>query len=350
MTVYQNFIKNEKLRRWVVLAIIVLILYSIQSLLPLILLTFVFSYLAHRFVTFIEKHLKLSGKVTGFMLYGIIIFPVYLGITEYVPVLLSQIKQLVTVVSRFYQKNYSGENALLASIYDLFKQYNLADKIQSSVGTLVIYLTGFGRGVLVLVLSFLMSFFFTIDRKETNKFSTLFLKGDLAWFFQDTYYLLRKFFTGFGVVLETQFTIALINTVLTIIALGFLGFPELLSLGVMIFLLSLIPVAGVLISCVPLAIIGYSMNGLRDVIFVLIIVTLIHVLESYILNPHLMAHKTKIPMFYTFVILFLGEHFFGIWGLIVGIPIFNFLLDLLGVKEIPFPKLISKKEKKTVDD
>ena len=63
-----------------------------------------------------------------------------------------------------------------------------------------------------------------------------------------------------------------------------------------------------------------------------------------------MAHKTKIPMFYTFVILFLGEHFFGIWGLIVGIPIFNFILDLLGVKEIPFPKLISKKEKKTVDD
>lgn len=349
MELYQKFIKNEKLRRWGVLIFLVLILYSIQNLLPLILLTFVFSYLAHRFVSFIERTLKLPGKLTGFILYGVIIFLVYLGITEYIPVLLTQFKQLVTVVSRFYQKNYSGENAILASVYDLFKQYNLADKIQSSVGTLVIYLTGFGRGVLVLVLSFVMSFFFTIDRKETNKFSKLFLKGDLDWFFKDTYYLLRKFFTGFGVVLETQFTIALINTVLTITALGFMGFPELLSLGVMIFLLSLIPVAGVLISCVPLAIIGYSINGLRDVIFVLIIVTLIHVLESYILNPHLMSHKTKIPMFYTFVILFLGEHFFGIWGLLVGIPIFNFLLDLLGIKEIPFPKLISKKAKRAKD-
>lgn len=350
MELYQKIIKNEKLRRWGVLIFLVLILYSIQNLLPLILLTFVFSYLAHRFVSFIERTLKLPGKLTGFILYGVIIFLVYLGITEYIPVLLTQFNQLVTVVSRFYQKNYSGENALLASVYDLFKQYNLADKIQSGVGTLVIYLTGFGRGVLVLVLSFIMSFFFTIDRKETNKFSRLFLKGDLAWFFKDTYYLLRKFFTGFGVVLETQFTIALINTVLTITALGFMDFPELLSLGVMIFLLSLIPVAGVLISCVPLAIIGYSINGLRDVIFVLIIVTLIHVLESYILNPHLMSHKTKIPMFYTFVILFLGEHFFGIWGLLVGIPIFNFFLDLLGIKEIPFPKLIIKKEKHAKDN
>lgn len=350
MKLYQNFIKNEKLRRWGVLAVLVLILYSIQSLLPLILLTFVFSYLANRFVTFIEKTLKLSGKVAGFILYGIIIFLVYLVITEYIPVLLNQFKQLIRVVGHFYQKNYSGDNALLASIYDLFKQYNLADKIQSSIGTLVIYLTGFGRGVLLLVLSFVISFFFTIDRKETNLFSNLFLKGDLAWFFEDSYSLLNKFFTGFGVVLETQFTIALINTALTITALSFMGFPELLSLGVMIFLLGLIPVAGALISCVPLAIIGYSINGLRDVIFVLIIVTLIHILESYIFNPHLMAHKTKIPMFYTFVILFLGEHLFGIWGLLVGIPIFNFLLDLLGIKEIPFPKIIKKTEKKTADD
>ena len=61
MTLYQNFIKNEKLRRWVVLAILVLILYSIQSLLPLILLTFVFSYLAHRFVTFIENDVILKS-------------------------------------------------------------------------------------------------------------------------------------------------------------------------------------------------------------------------------------------------------------------------------------------------
>lgn len=28
----------------------------------------------------------------------------------------------------------------------------------------------------------------------------------------------------------------------------------------------------------------------------------------------------------------MSEHLFGMWGLIVGIPVFTFLLDILGVK------------------
>lgn len=339
MEQYQNFIKNEKLRRWLVLAVLIAIFYFVRNLLPLLLLTFVFSYLAYRFVSFIERKIKLPGKISGFILYGVILFLVYLGITEYIPVLIKQITHLVNAVTKFYQSNRHGESVLMDSVYNLIKEYNLADKLQSSLGTVVNYLTSFGKGLLIVIFAFLMSFFFTVDRKETNSFSVLFLKSDFSWFFEDIYYLLSKFFTGFGVVLETQFIIAVVNTVLTIIALSFMGFPELLSLGVIIFLLSLIPVAGVLISCVPLSIIGYSIGGIRDVILVLLIVSLIHVLESYVLNPHLMAHKTKIPMFYTFVVLFLGEHFFGVWGLIVGIPIFNFILDLLGVKEIPLKNI-----------
>lgn len=339
MEYYQKFIKNEKLRRWMVLAFLVVMLYFLRSILPLTLLTFVFSYLAYRFVSFVERKIKLPGKISGFILYGVILFLAYWGITEYIPVLVKQVTHLINEVNKFYQSNSHGGSALMNSLYTLFKEYNLADKIQSSLGTLVNYLTSFGKGLLIVLFAFLMSFFFTIDRKETNKFSKLFLKSDFAWFFEDTYYLVSKFFTGFGVVLETQFIIAVVNTLLTIVALSFMGFPELLSLGVMIFLLSLIPVAGVLISCVPLSIIGYSIGGIKDVILVLLIIALIHALESYVLNPYLMAHKAKLPMFYTFVILFLGEHFFDVWGLIVGIPIFNFALDLLGVKEIPIKNI-----------
>ena len=40
-------------------------------------------------------------------------------------------------------------------------------------------------------------------------------------------------------------------------------------------------------------------------------------------------------MFYTFIVLYLGEHLFGIWGLIVGIPLFTFLLDLMKIKQVP---------------
>ncbi|MRS07794.1 AI-2E family transporter, partial [Bacillus anthracis] len=49
------------------------------------------------------------------------------------------------------------------------------------------------------------------------------------------------------------------------------------------------------------------------------------------LNPKFMSAKTNLPIFYTFMILIFSEHFLGIWGLIIGIPIFIFLLDVLDV-------------------
>lgn len=98
------------------------------------------------------------------------------------------------------------------------------------------------------------------------------------------------------------------------------------------FLLGLIPVAGVIISLVPLSLIGYTIGGFMLVIYLLVVIMIIHAIEAYILNPKLMSSKTNLPVFYTFIVLIFGEHFFGVWGLIVGIPVFVFLLDVLDVK------------------
>jgi predicted PurR-regulated permease PerM len=47
-----------------------------------------------------------------------------------------------------------------------------------------------------------------------------------------------------------------------------------------------------------------------------------------------MSSRTELPIFYTFVVLMVSEKLFGTWGLIVGVPIFTFLLDIMGVKSI----------------
>ncbi|WP_331666920.1 AI-2E family transporter [Metaclostridioides mangenotii] len=63
---------------------------------------------------------------------------------------------------------------------------------------------------------------------------------------------------------------------------------------------------------------GYSPGGIKTVVYVLIIICIIHMLESYILNPKLMSKKTELPIFFTFIILIFSEHFFEVWGLILG--------------------------------
>ncbi|EUJ24389.1 hypothetical protein PGRAN_00675 [Listeria grandensis FSL F6-0971] len=87
-----------------------------------------------------------------------------------------------------------------------------------------------------------------------------------------------------------------------------------------------------IISCIPLSIIAYSVGGLTDVVVILITIVIVHAVETYILNPKLMSSKTDLPVFYTFIILIFSEHFFGVWGLIVGIPVVVFLFDVLGVR------------------
>ncbi|MBU3157824.1 AI-2E family transporter [Clostridium estertheticum] len=84
-------------------------------------------------------------------------------------------------------------------------------------------------------------------------------------------------------------------------------------------------------SLVPLCLIAFKIGGLIKVIFVISMIFIIHAIESYILNPKFMSHTTNLPMFFTFAILLVSEHFMGIWGLLLGIPIFMFLLDLSGV-------------------
>jgi predicted PurR-regulated permease PerM len=110
-----------------------------------------------------------------------------------------------------------------------------------------------------------------------------------------------------------------------------MGFPQALGLGFMIFILGLIPVAGVLISLIPLCIIAFNIGGFVKIIEVIVMIVVLHSLESYILNPKLMSSKTKLPVFLVFIILLFSEHYLGVWGLLFGIPLFIFLLDVLDI-------------------
>ncbi len=127
-----------------------------------------------------------------------------------------------------------------------------------------------------------------------------------------------KFINTFGVIIEAQLIIAVVNTTITTITLIFLKMPNIPTLAVMVFFLSLIPVAGAIISVIPLTIIAYTVGGVQSAVIIIIMIIIIHFLEAYVLNPRLMASRTELPGFFTIVIMLVAERLFGAWGLIVG--------------------------------
>lgn len=276
---------------------------------------------------------KIPKKLIILTVYALILIFLYFAITVYVPRLFIQTIGMIEEVFAFYQK-INTDNSLFQW---LMENVNFNDiKHQITTGAKVIFstLTSIGSMGLTFFMSFILSFFFAIEQEWVTDFARSFYNSKIGTFSKDVGYLGKKFVNTFGVVIEAQFIIALVNTGLTTVCLFLLKFPQeqLLSLALMIFILSLIPVAGVIISCVPLSLIAYTNGGINDVIYVLIMIIVIHAIESYMLNPKLMSSKTDLPVFYVFIILMFSEKFFGIWGLVIGIPVFVFLLDLLEVK------------------
>lgn len=334
MSLYDKFVANKRLRRAVLLVVVIVLFYLFRSMLSLFLLTFIFTFLSVQLVRAVQKRFKLKPMWIIAPTYILIIALLVFAVTNYIPQLVHQSVKIVNSLTQFYQSKEVRDNQYLAYVYDYLQQINLDNQIKTFASQLVNYVSSVGATGFNIFLSFILSFFYTSQVDEMNQFGRQFLNSNYSWLFDDIRYYGQKFINTFGVVIEAQLMIAVVNTVLTTITLIVMQMPGVIALAAMVFFLSLIPVAGVIISLIPLGFVAYSVDGLKYVVYIIVMVIVIHMIETYFLNPKFMSSMTHLPIFFTFVILIVSEELLGTWGLIVGIPIFVFFLDILGVHQI----------------
>lgn len=325
-----QFFRKDGFKRIVIFAIIILILYSVRSMINVILLTFIFSFLLDRLVELVTKKFSLHRNITVILSYVTIIGFLTYVLIKYLPVIIAEISQLITQITSFYLQPH--DNVVINYIVEMIKKNDLTNYLEQGVTLILKSFTDISTLGIQIFISLILSLFFLLEKPKLIEFTMRFKYSRVfAPFYKEIEYFGKKFVLTFGKVIEAQFIIALVNCFLTTTALWILDFPQLIGLSIMVFFLGLIPVAGVIISLFPLCTIAYTVGGFIYVIYLLIIILVIHGIEAYILNPKLMSSKTNLPVFYTFIVLIFGEHFFGVWGLIIGIPVFVFLLDILDV-------------------
>ncbi|MFT8707805.1 MAG: AI-2E family transporter [Sporolactobacillus sp.] len=347
MSVLFDYLKRQSVRRVLIFVLLILIVYLLRSMIDLLLLTFIFSFLIDRLETFLHRKIRVPRRLVVIVLYFVIAVGIYAMITIYIPIIADQTVQLFKSVMKALKEMHGS--VLMNAITDQVKKYNADGYLKSGVKFVIDSFSSFGSFTIDLFLALLLSLFFSLEKERLIEFTKGFKTSKIGFFYNEVAFFASRFAETFGKVLEAQFMIAIVNTLLTMIVLAILHFPQLFSLVIMIFVLSLIPVAGVIISLIPLCIIGYSIGGVQDVIYMVLTILGVHIIEAYVLNPKLMSAKTELPVFYTFVVLIFSEHFFGIWGLIVGIPIFVFLIDVLGVSYKRRPKNLRKTNADTID-
>ncbi|KAF6631661.1 AI-2E family transporter [Paenibacillus sp. EKM208P] len=326
----RNWMNHAGVRRVAVLAIIVLLLFMLRSMMNIMLLTLLLTILIGSIYNGVNKLVKrfvnVPSMIVLLLVYGLLILIMVWGVYRMVPLIIVQVKQVYLMIQQAYM--YPDRNQWNETIIEFMDTLNVQRLFEPGLSA-VMKVSQLGTQLLV---SIILSLFFLMEKSYITRFTATFVDSKLGWFFKEVGHFGRMFLGTFGKVLEAQLLISLINCILTTIALWIMGFPNLLGLALIIFVLGLVPVAGVFISLAPLGLIAFSVGGIQYVVYLVILIVVIHAIEAYFLNPKLMSSKTNLPIFFTFVVLIFSEHLIGIWGLIVGIPLFVFFLDLIGIK------------------
>ena len=137
----------------------------------------------------------------------------------------------------------------------------------------------------------------------------------------------KVFATLFGKALQAQSRIALCNTVLTALGMWALAIPGVGLLSVFVFVCGFIPIAGVIMSTIPIGFVAVTEYGFTKLGLVLLMVTGVHFVEAYGLNPAIYSAHLKLHPLLVLTALVVAEHSFGVWGLLLAVPLSVFTLD-----------------------
>lgn len=314
------------------------VVYYLSNFLSLIFLTFILAYTLNSLVNYLMNRIKWPRWVVVIEVYlilafilttmGMIVVPkvyqegkiMYKEIPETKDKVLQQIKGLIQ------DEDYAG----------FIQGTGIEEEVKVRFGSILQRFTLFIQDmfrisfhfILAVIFSFLILWDFERFSREVRELENTRLRK----VYRILSPRLREFGDILGRAFEAQIIIAWVNTFFTLIGLTFLGIPSKLFLSVFVFICSFIPVLGVFISSAPICLLAYKTDGFVLVFYGIILITIIHFIEAYILNPRIVGGHLSLHPFVAVSILVFSEYFFGIWGLLLGVPCAVFLYQALLLK------------------
>ena len=188
------------------------------------------------------------------------------------------------------------------------------------------------RAIATMALALLFSYLILIDQARIKHGVMRLKTSRIGDFYAEAAPPIVRFGMLLGRAIEAQAAIAVINTLLTLIGLLLLRIPLTAMLSVVVFVCSFVPVLGVLISTTPIVLVALNAGGFGLSLAAIGLVVIVHAVEAYLLNPLIYGKHLKLNPVLTLIILYVGYHAFGFWGLLLGVPLARYFIhDVLGV-------------------
>ena len=135
-------------------------------------------------------------------------------------------------------------------------------------------------------------------------------------------FLLLRIDRGLSGVVRGQLLICVVNGILSAIGFAVFGLKYWPVLALIAGIMSIIPIFGSILSTIPAVAVGMTQDGWTAV-WVLLWIIGIHQVEANFLNPKIIGVAAKLhPVLVVFALL-VGEHYFGLWGALFGVPVLS---------------------------
>ena len=323
----------------VILAIAILIIYLIDKTSVLVILGKIISILSPLFIGLLIAWLvepainyfvknKVGRKLATVVVYLILIFIIILIAALIVPEFIAQVNELITRIPNFLKSINTFINDTFKSTAD----FDLSSVKESLINTINNFVNNFTSENLTgiveklsssikvvsnFVLGILIAFYLSLDFKNVNKYVSILIPNR---FHED----IKKITTPLNEMLRNYVNGTLLSCLFVMILslIGFLisGVSSPLLFAIFCAITNLIPYFGPYIGGIPVILIGFTMNPYVG-FGCLITVVLVQFLEGNILNPLIVGKAVDLHPVILMLSLLVFEYFFGIFGMVIAVPI-----------------------------
>lgn len=178
------------------------------------------------------------------------------------------------------------------------------------------------------ILSLLFSFLIVLDLPNLQAGAKSLRETRLRFVYDEVADSLVRFGLTMGRAFEAQFLVAGINTLLTAFGMWLINIrQEVAFISLVVFLCGFVPIAGVFISSVPICLLALADGGLPSLGLAIILICIVHAVESYILNPRIFGSHMKLNPVVVMILMTVSGKLFGVWGLVLCLPITTYLFQ-----------------------
>ena len=175
------------------------------------------------------------------------------------------------------------------------------------------------------LLSLLFSFLIVLDLNKLKRGIQGLSRTKIGFIYDEVADNIAGFGRVLGRALEAQLFIAICNTILTAFGVWMMKLDNILVLSAIVFFCSFIPVVGTFISSTPICLLALQAHGVGHMVLAIGLILAIHTIETYVLNPQIYGHHMRMNPVLVLIVLTIAGKLVGVWGLLLGIPIMNYL-------------------------